>query len=326
MTSRRILVTGGSGFIGSALVRRLVREGHEVHVFDNNSRGRPHRLRDVENDIHFVQGDIRDAAAVDAAIGKVEEVHHLAYVNGTEIFYNAPELVLEIGVKGMINVLDGCRRHGIGTLILASSSEVYQTPPRTPTDENVPLVVPDLANPRYSYGGGKIISELMAFHYGRKFFDRVLIFRPHNVYGPDMGFEHVIPQFVLRLKAQAARHGGVVPFSIQGSGSETRSFCHVDDLVEGVLTMRAAGEHLNVYHIGTTEEITIADLAFRVARTAGFDISLRPGPVRSGSAARRCPDISKLGKLGYKPRVMLADGLPPTVRWYWEHADLAPQS
>ncbi|HVX99393.1 MAG TPA: SDR family NAD(P)-dependent oxidoreductase [Pseudorhodoplanes sp.] len=325
MTSRRILVTGGSGFIGSALVRRLVREGHEVHVFDDNSRGRPRRLRDVENDVRFVRGDIRDAAAVEAAIGKVEEVHHLAYVNGTEFFYSAPELVLEVGVKGMINVLDGCRRRGIGTLILASSSEVYQTPPRTPTDENVPLVVPDLANPRYSYGGGKIISELMAVHYGRKFFDRVLIFRPHNVYGPDMGFEHVIPQFVLRLKAQAARHGGPVPFSIQGSGSETRSFCHVEDLVDGVLAMRALGEHLNVYHIGTTEEITIADLAFRVARAAGLDISLQPGPVRSGSTARRCPDISKLGKLGYKPRVTLAEGLPPTVRWYWEHADLAPQ-
>jgi len=320
-------VTGGSGFIGSALVKRLVREGCAVHVLDDNSRGRPRRLADIEKDIHFIAGDIRDPQAVDAAVAKVEEVHHLAYVNGTEFFYSAPELVLEVGVKGMVNVLDACRRHGIGSLILASSSEVYQTPPVIPTDESAPLIVPDPMNPRYSYGGGKIISELMAINYGRKFFDRVLIFRPHNVYGPDMGFEHVVPQFALRLKKEAAAQTrGPIPFRIQGNGQETRSFCHVDDLVEGVMVMRAKGEHLGIYHVGTTEEITVADLARRVAAAMGRDIALATGPVLAGSTPRRCPDISKLGKLGYKPRVTLAEGLPPTVRWYWEHADLAPQS
>ncbi len=130
----------------------------------------------------------------------MDEVHHLAFVNGTEFFYSAPELVLDVGVKGMINVIDACRAEGVGKLILASSSEVYQTPPHVPTDETAPLVVPDPTNPRYSYGGGKIISELMAINYGRKFFERVLIFRPHNVYGPDMGWEHVVPQFAMRLK------------------------------------------------------------------------------------------------------------------------------
>lgn len=328
MSKKRILVTGGSGFIGSALVKRLVRDGHDVHVFDDNSRGRPRRLTDVEKDIRFIAGDIRDADAVDAAIKQVEEVHHLAYVNGTEFFYSAPELVLEVGVKGMINVLDGCKKNGIGTLILASSSEVYQTPPKIPTDESAPLIVPDPMNPRYSYGGGKIISELMAINYGRKFFDRVLVFRPHNVYGPDMGFEHVIPQFALRMKKESAQQarGAPILFTIQGSGDETRSFCHVDDLVEGVIRMREKGEHLGIYHIGTTEEISIADLARKVAQAAGQTIDLATGDILPGSTLRRCPDISKLEKLGYKPRVPLAEGLPPTVRWYWENAGLAPQS
>jgi nucleoside-diphosphate-sugar epimerase len=328
MSKRRILVTGGSGFIGSALVKRLVREGHEVHVLDDNSRGRPRRLAGIEKDIRFIGGDIRDAAAVDAAISNVEEVHHLAYVNGTEYFYSAPELVLEVGVKGMVNVLDACKRHGIGTLILASSSEVYQTPPHIPTDESAPLIVPDPLNPRFSYGGGKIISELMTINYGRKFFDRVLIFRPHNVYGPDMGFEHVIPQFALRLKKEAAQQAKDAPllFPIQGSGDETRSFCHVDDLVEGVIRMREKGEHLGIYHVGTTEEVSIADLARLVAKAAGRTIDLVTGDALPGSTLRRCPDISKLEKLGYKPRVALADGLPPTVRWYWDNAELAPQS
>src|SRR6185503_14674003 len=229
----------------------------------------------------FVAGDIRDAAQVEKATQGMEEVHHLAFVNGTEFFYSQPDLVLDVGVRGMVNVIDACRKHGIGTLVLASSSEVYQTPPKVPTDETAPLTIPDPLNPRYSYGGGKIISELMAINYGRKHFDRVLIFRPHNVYGPDMGWEHVIPQFALRLKRAAALHkSGKLPFEIQGDGKQTRSFCHVDDLVRGVMVMRAKGEHLGIYHIGTTEEITVADLAARVAAHAGRDIEFvsKPAP------------------------------------------------
>src|SRR5262249_49157740 len=156
--------------------------------------------------------------------------------------------------------------------------EVYQTPPKVPTDESAPLTVPDPLNPRYSYGAGKLISEIMAVNYGRKFFERVLIFRPHNVYGPDMGVEPVIPQFALRLPALAAQHpGGRLPFAIQGTGTETRSFCFIDDLVAGVLAMREKGQHLGIYHVGTTEEVTIADLAHRVARAAGREIELVAG-------------------------------------------------
>jgi nucleoside-diphosphate-sugar epimerase len=227
----------------------------------------------------------------------------------------------------MINVIDACRRHGIGILLLASSSEVYQTPPKVPTDEAAPLAVPDPLNPRYSYGAGKLISEIMAINFGRKFFDRVLIFRPHNVYGPDMGFEHVIPQFALRLHALAARQpAGRLPFAIQGTGAETRSFCFIDDLVAGILVMRERGEHLGIYHVGTMEEVTIADLARRVARAAGREIELVPGEAAAGGTPRRCPDISKLARLGYKPRVPLDEGLKPTLDWYWRNADLAPKT
>jgi nucleoside-diphosphate-sugar epimerase len=321
-----ILVTGGSGFIGSALVKALVCHGHAVRVLDDNSRGALRRLKDVEADIEFVPGDIRDPAAVTRAVHGVEEVHHLAFVNGTEFFYNAPELVLDVGVKGMINVIDACRSEGVGKLILASSSEVYQTPPHVPTDERAPLLVPDPTNPRYSYGGGKIISELMAINYGRKYFERVLIFRPHNVYGPDMGWEHVVPQFARRVKAVAATHpSGKLPFEMQGNGQQTRSFCHVDDLVAGVLVMREKGEHLGIYHVGTTEEITIADLASRVAAHGGREIELIEKPAPEGGTERRCPDIAKLEKLGYKPQVPLAQGLPPTIDWYWAHESLAPE-
>jgi nucleoside-diphosphate-sugar epimerase len=326
MSPRKILVTGGSGFIGSALVKALVKAGEKVRVLDDNSRGAPRRLTDVEKEIEFIAGDIRDPAAVESAAKGMDEVHHLAFVNGTEFFYSAPELVLDVGVRGMTNVIDACRKNGIGNLILASSSEVYQTPPHIPTAEDAPLVVPDVLNPRYSYGAGKLISEVMAINYGRKYFERVLIFRPHNVYGPDMGFEHVIPQFALRIKKLGPQQpGSRLPFEIQGTGEETRSFCFVDDLVAGVLVMREKGEHLGIYHIGTTEEVSIADLARRIADLADSEIEIIPGKLQAGGTPRRCPDISKLAGLGYKPRVPLNDGLEPTVDWYWRNAALAPK-
>ena len=176
--------------------------------------------------------------------------------------------------------------------MLASSSEVYQTPPKIPTDESAPLSVPDVLNPRYSYSGGKLISELLAINFGRKHFERVLIFRPHNVYGPDMGFEHVIPQLASRLQAAGKKQpSGKLRFEIQGSGQETRSFCFIDDLVAGIMVTREKGEHLGIYHIGTSEEVSIDDLAHRIAAIAGREIELVAGKPRAGSPLRRCPDI-----------------------------------
>jgi len=327
VSGSKVLVTGGSGFIGSSLVKALLRAGCSVRVLDDNSRGNPRRLSDVKNDIEFIAGDIRDAAAVKSAACGMDEMHHLAFVNGTEFFYNAPDLVLDVGVRGMINVIDACRKHNVGTLLLASSSEVYQTPPKIPTDESAPLVVPDPQNPRYSYSAGKLISEVMAINFGRKYFECVLIFRPHNVYGPDMGWEHVIPQLALRLQAaEKCQPSGKLHFEIQGTGQETRSFCFIDDLVAGVMAMREKGEHLGIYHVGTSEETTIADLALRIAACAKREIELVPGAAQPGGTLRRCPDISKLAKLGYKPRVPLTQGLPPTLDWYWQHAELAPKA
>ncbi|HEY7229961.1 MAG TPA: SDR family NAD(P)-dependent oxidoreductase [Pseudolabrys sp.] len=323
----RILVTGGSGFIGSGLVKALVKAGHHVRVLDDNSRGSPRRLANVAKEIEFIGGDVRNAGEVEKAARGMDEIHHLAFVNGTEFFYSQPELVLDVGVRGMINVIDACRKHGIGTLVLASSSEVYQTPPTVPTDETTPLTIPDPLNPRYSYGGGKLISELMAINYGRKFFKRVLIFRPHNIYGPDMGWEHVIPQLALRLNSAASvQRSGVLRLEIQGTGKETRSFCFIDDLVAGVMVMREKGDHLGIYHVGTTEEVTIADLAHRIAHLYDREIELIAGNPAPGGTARRCPDILKLAKLGYKPRVPLSEGLKPTLDWYRQNAECAPKA
>ena len=325
MRNKKYLITGGSGFIGSALVKRLVEEVNEVRVFDNNFRGNLRRINNVIEDVEFIEGDIRNKEIVEEACKGIDCVCHLAYVNGTEFFYKMPELVLEVGVKGMMNVIDGCINQNVSDLVLASSSEVYQSPPAVPTDENVPLIVPDVQNPRYSYGGGKIISELMTINYGRKYFERVVIFRPHNVYGPNMGWEHVIPQFVLRMKELCKETSGVIKFPIQGSGKETRAFVYIDDFTNGLMKVIELGEHLGIYNIGTEHEISIEQLAREVGRYFKREIEIIPGEIAQGSTLRRCPDISKLAKLGYKPRVTIQDGLRSTADWYIENAGLKPE-
>ncbi len=324
---RRVLVTGGTGFIGAAAVQRLVADGHSVRVLDNNSRGRARRLAGLRERIEFVEADIRDGAAVARATEGIDTVLHLAYVNGTEFFYSRPDLVLDVAVKGMINILEACAAHDVRDLLLASSSEVYQTPQQVPTDESAPLVVPDVLNPRYSYGGGKIIAELMAVNYGRRRSGRVLIFRPHNVYGPDMGWEHVLPQFVLRMQELCATHSDpTVRFPIQGTGRETRAFVFIDDFIEGVMLMLERGNHLGIYHIGTQEEVTMAEVAGLVGAHFGRDVELVPGEAPAGGTPRRCPDIRKLAALGYRPRVALRDGLPILAKWYVENAALCERA
>src|SRR5262245_10599738 len=129
MSAKRFLVTGATGFIGSALVRGLLKQGHRVRALDDDSRGSRGRLNDVAKDIEWANGDVRNAATVSAAARDIDSVCHLAYVNGTEFFYSKPDLVLEVAVKGMMNVIDACLERNVPELVLASSSEVYQTPP-----------------------------------------------------------------------------------------------------------------------------------------------------------------------------------------------------
>jgi nucleoside-diphosphate-sugar epimerase len=320
LKDKKILVTGGTGFIGSALVKGLLVAGAHVRTLDNNSRNAIKRQQDPLQELECITGDIRDADVVRNAARGMDSVCHLAYINGTESFYTKPELILEVAVKGMMNVLDASIAEGVHELVLASSSEVYQFPPSIPTDETVPLIVPDVMNARFSYGGGKIISELLAVNYGKKFFNKTLIVRPHNVYGPNMGQEHVIPQFLIRMKESSTQHPtGTLDFPVQGTGEETRSFIYIDDFIYGLMHVMEHGEHLNIYHIGTDREISIANLAQLVATTCGRQIRLVPSALLPGSTPRRCPDITKLQSLGFTPSISLEDGLKRTAEWYWQN-------
>ena len=297
---KTFLVTGGTGFIGSSICELLVKKKYKVKIFDNNSRGSLGRIKKIKKDITFIKGDIRDKKNLKKAIKNTDAVIHLAYINGTKYFYSKPDLVLDIAVKGIINIIDLCIKNKVKELYLASSSEVYQTPNKVPTDETEPLKIPNILNPRYSYGGGKILTELMGIHYGKKFFKKLIIFRPHNVFGENMGQEHVIPEFISRFKSLKGKK-----FKIQGTGNEIRSFIYIKDFVRAFDLVLTKGRHLNIYNIGTNERIKIKNLAHKMSNIYKKRINLYKTSLTKGSTKIRVPNISKIKKLGFKPKYNL---------------------
>jgi nucleoside-diphosphate-sugar epimerase len=246
-------------------------------------------------------------------------IWHLAYVQGTQTFYADPKDVIDVALRGMMNMLGACEEQVIPPdLFLVSSSEVYQNPPEGmyPTDETVPLSVPDVTNPRYSYGGGKIASELATLAYAQAgLLNRAVIVRPHNIYGPDMGHEHVIPEFAERMMERIRT--GNPEFKIQGTGRETRSFCYIDDCVDGLMVLLENAEDRQVYHLGNpAEEHAIAGVASQIASWFGCEIDIVPGELPKGSPTRRAPDIGKMRALGFEPKWGLREGLAQTLPWY----------
>ena len=307
-SKKTFLVTGGTGFIGSNICKLLVKKNYNVKVFDNNFRGNVSKIKEIKTKLKFIKGDIRNKELLNKSLKNTDAVIHLAYVNGTKHFYSKPVLILDIAIKGMINVIDACIKNKVKELYLASSSEVYQTPIKIPTDETESLKIPDIFNPRYSYGGGKILTELMGVHYGKQYFKKLIIFRPHNVYGKNMGNEHVIPEFINRFKSLRGKS-----FKIQGSGNETRSFIYIEDFVQAFDLILTKGKHLNIYNIGTSEKIKIKDLAFKLAKIYKKKVLLKKTALAKGGTKIRLPDITKIKSLGFRKKFSLDKGLKKTL-------------
>lgn len=317
----KYLVTGGAGFIGSALVKRLLSDGHEVMVLDNMSRGHISRLYG-QTGLLINTCDIRDGDKVSLAVQGADAIVHLAYLQGTQTFYAEPREVLDVALSGMLNLLKACEQWGVGELMLVSSSEAYQVASTVPTPEDIPLVVPDVLNPRYSYGGGKIADELLALAWQRTgVLDRLQIVRPHNIIGPDMGWEHVIPEFCKRIAAlDSSQPTGVIEFPIQGTGQETRSFCYIDDCIDQFRAIQKFGPErgAEVYHVGTEDERTISEVAHAVAQRWFRTIKVVPGTLPQGSPPRRLPDTRKVHALAQLGSTSFDEALSRTVTWYQE--------
>jgi len=313
----KILVTGGTGFIGAKLVKTLVDKGADVRVFDNNLRGKSSRLDGYFDLVEFIEGDVRNYDEIYKATKGIDTVFHLAFINGTDNFYNFPEKVLEVGVKGALTTLDAAIALNVKNYVVTSSSEVYQQPTEVPTKENERIIIPDVMNPRFSYSGGKIITELLTIHYAAKTDLNTIIFRPHNFFGPDMGTGHVIPQFILRMKKLSNNFKiKEIDFPIQGTGEETRSFCFINDAVDAILISTLNGKKGEIYHGGTEEEISIKDLAIEIADIVDLKINIITGELLKGGTSRRCPSIKKLEDLGYTPKYPLRKALKETISWY----------
>ncbi|MDB4154731.1 NAD-dependent epimerase/dehydratase family protein, partial [Candidatus Pelagibacter sp.] len=275
MKKKNILVTGGTGFLGRSLVNKLSSE-HNVIVFDNDSRGSITKIKNKKNIIP-IKGDIRifkDLLKLKKY--KISQIYHLAYINGTGTFYKKPVEILDVAILGIYNVLKFANLFEIKNILLASSSEVYQTPISIPTDTNERLIVPAIENPRYSYGLGKIFTEFYSYHFSKKNNLNIKIFRPHNMFGPDMGNEHVIPQLLKKIFQKKNLNKKLIKLKIQGSGNETRSFCFIDDAVNQILAINKYGKKNNLYNIGQTKEITIKKLIYFISKILKKNIIIEP--------------------------------------------------
>ena len=254
----KFFITGGSGFLGSCILKKLVENGHSVKIFDDMSRGSLEKIGDFRKRIQIVNGDIRDENLLLESSKGYDYFIHMAAINGTTFFYSKPQDVLDVSVRGILNAVEVSKKNKIKKFIFASSSEVYQQPKEIPTSENVPLLIPDVFNPRYSYGGGKIVSELICLNYYKTFFEKMLIFRPHNVYGPDMGFEHVIPELILKVNKMKKSNENKI--TLKGDGKQKRTFIYINDFTNALNKVITNSVNRSIYNIGNTDEISIMTL------------------------------------------------------------------
>ena len=314
---KKYLITGGAGFIGAHLVKSLLDESNHVSVIDNFYRSVPERIKVFETNPNFkiFNKDIKSLSAIKPLFEDVDCVYHLAAINGTDNFYKIPIEILDVGIYGIRNVLESADFHKVKNVIVASSAEVYQTPNEIPTREDIRLTVPDIKNPRFSYGLSKIVTESYSMNYKFKHDTKIKIFRPHNIYGPDMGFKHVIPQFISKLIEM--KKDKVSSFVSNGSLEATRAFCFISDLIKGLRILEETDVTKEIFHIGTNEEIKIEELIDTLASILSVNVKNKKTlDTHIGGTSRRCPDISKMKSLGYSPTTSILDGLEETSKWY----------
>ena len=314
----KALITGGAGFIGSHLGRRLLELGYAVDLVDDFSRGANDdvltSLQELGG-IRLVERDLRLPGALDDCDDDYDYVVHLAAIVGVANVVGRPYEVLRDNVSMTEHALALARRQrALQRFLFASTSEVYAGTLAAfgvaiPTPERTPLVVPDLDQPRTSYMLSKLYGEAMCHQAHVPF----TIVRPHNVYGPRMGLAHVIPELLQR--AHEATDGRLEVFSVE----HKRTFCYVDDAVEMIVrsleSPRCRGQTLNV---GTqAPEVTIRELAELALAVVGRELEIVPQPATPGSPERRCPDMSRTIELtGYASRVELEDGVRRTYEAY----------
>jgi UDP-glucuronate decarboxylase len=307
---RRILVTGGAGFLGSHLCDRLTERGHHVFCLDNFYTGRR------ENVAHLLRhgGDGRFELlrhdVVDRLYLEVDEIYHLACPASPVHYQRNPVRTLKTAVQGTINMLDLARETG-ARILLASTSEVYGEPAMHPQQESYWGHVNPIGR-RSCYDEGKRCGEALATAYAMHHGLQVRIVRIFNTYGPRM--DEVDGRVVSNFIMQALRE---LPLTVYGDGSQTRSLCYQSDLIEGLVRLMDSAPDPGVVNLGNPEEVTMTELAELIIDVTGSSSRLIRAPLPSDDPTRRRPDITKARQvLGWSPTVPLRRGLETTAEYF----------
>ncbi len=318
-SGRKVLVTGGEGFIGSSLVEQLLAQGAQVRVL---AHYKPYAsagfLSDHLDDIEMIAGDVRDSGQVlDAAEG-IDTIFHLAALIGIPYSYRAPHTYLETNVLGTQNIVDAARRHEVRRVVHTSTSEVYGTAREVPISEAHPL------QPQSPYSASKIAADMVALSYFHSFDTPVSVCRPFNTFGPRQSTRAVIPAILHQL------HSGAGEIAV-GALSPTRDFTYVEDTARGFMAIaeseRTVGQTLN---LGTGKEISIRDLIDVLIEITGSAASVTAEDSRqrpAGSEVHRLlSDNGRVRELtGWSPQVSLREGLTRTSEWVESHPIADPR-
>jgi len=310
LANKRVLVTGGAGFIGSALCAQLCELGVHVTVLDNLANGRAENLAALPSDrLRLVVGDLRDGDGIRNLLANIDVVFHLACF-GVRHSIHSPVENHDVNATGTLQLLAAAKAADVDRFVHVSTSEVYGTAMRTPMDEDHPTF------PKTVYGASKLAAKGYARAYHDTYDMPTVIIRPFNAFGPRCHHEgdsgEVIPKFMLRCMAGR-------PLVVFGAGEQTRDFTYVDDTAAGIIAAAsvdaAIGETIN---LGNGREVTINNLAATVASVVGLnqaEIEYRPD--RPGDVGRLCADMKKAGQLlNFQPTISLRDGLQRLYEWY----------
>ena len=321
---KKVLITGGAGFIGYHLTNNLIKMDYNIDLADNFTRGVKDRfLTDITKNskVNIIDLDVLDKESLFKLDNDYNYIFHLAAIIGVQHVLKAPFDVLTKNIELLQNViLFGKKQPRLERLVFTSTSEIYAGTLKfyslkIPTPETTPLTLTELSENRTSYMLSKIYGEALCLHSGLP----ITIVRPHNFYGPRMGLSHVIPE--LFKKAYFTEGNEIEVFSLD----HKRTFCYIEDAVEMIRLLAETKEAIGeAYNVGNeSPEIRIEELAQRIIEITKNDLVIKPGPATEGSPNRRCPDMSKTFKTtGYTPRINIASGLEMTFNWYKENVFL----
>lgn len=319
----KILITGGAGFIGYHLCEYLLKQGNcRIDIIDDLSRGKFDRdlsLLIKNKNVKFIRADLTEYGSFSKLSGKYDYIYHLAAIIGVSNIKNNPVQALFVNTLSVLNLLKWIskKQKSIKGLLFSSTSEVYAGTlkhygVKIPTDEKVNLCLEDVTAGRTTYALSKMVGESACLNYYNMYSLPVVIIRFHNIYGPRMGYSHVIPE----LMCKAAKSN---KFLDVFSPSHTRAFCYISDAVraiDGLIKEKKAFGR--IFNVGNNkEEINMRNLAAKIISTVNPELKIRPLEDTLDSPLRRCPDINELKSiLNFNPEISLNKGLKLTWQWY----------